>query len=135
VLNILYHMLYRQYINLRHMLTGCMCFACSVISLKCNNPLVTVSHIQLSLLNFEVDLFKWIAMSIAEKVMCKALFLNECLHLNTGFSWFPCVYKQMLRWFPIFQVATTCFSCNPPCLFISNQFRILYRCKITTAIG
>ena len=35
-------------------------------------------------------------------------------HLDTGFSWFPCVYKQMLRWFPRFQVATTCFSCNPP---------------------
>ena len=30
-------------------------------------------------------------------------------HLDTGFSWFPCVYKQMLRWFPTFQVATTCF--------------------------
>jgi len=35
-------------------------------------------------------------------------------HLDTGFSWFPCIYKQMLRWFPTFQVATTCFSCNPP---------------------
>ena len=35
-------------------------------------------------------------------------------HLDTGFSWFPCVYKQMLRWFPKFQVATTCFSCSPP---------------------
>ena len=34
-------------------------------------------------------------------------------HLDTGFSWFPCVYKQMLRWFPRFQVATTCFSCSP----------------------
>ena len=32
----------------------------------------------------------------------------------TGFSWFPFVYKQMLRWFPRFQVATTCFSCSPP---------------------
>ena len=30
-------------------------------------------------------------------------------HLDTGFSWFPSVYKQMLRWFPRFQVATTCF--------------------------
>jgi len=29
-------------------------------------------------------------------------------HLDTGFSRFPCVYKQMLRWFPTFQVATTC---------------------------
>ena len=35
-------------------------------------------------------------------------------HLDTGFSWFPSVYKQMLRWFPKFQVATTCFSCSPP---------------------
>jgi len=30
-------------------------------------------------------------------------------HLETGFSWFPCVYKRMLRWYPNFQVATTCF--------------------------
>ena len=35
-------------------------------------------------------------------------------HLDTGFSWFSCVYKRMLRWFPSFQVATTCLSCNPP---------------------
>jgi len=35
-------------------------------------------------------------------------------HLDTGFSWFPCVYKQMLRRFPRFQVATTWFSCSPP---------------------
>ena len=34
-------------------------------------------------------------------------------HFHTGFSWFPCVYKQMLWWFPRFQVATTCFSCSP----------------------
>ena len=24
-------------------------------------------------------------------------------HLDTGFSWCPCVWKQMLRWFPRFQ--------------------------------
>jgi len=35
-------------------------------------------------------------------------------HFDTGFSWFPCVCKQMLSWFPRFQVATTCFSCSPP---------------------
>jgi len=35
-------------------------------------------------------------------------------HLDTGFSRFPCVYQQMLRWFPKFQVATTYFSCGPP---------------------
>ena len=35
-------------------------------------------------------------------------------HLDTGFSRFPCVYKQMLRRFPTFQVATICFLCSPP---------------------
>ena len=35
-------------------------------------------------------------------------------HLDTGFSWLPCIYKQMFRWLPRFQVATTCFSRSPP---------------------
>jgi hypothetical protein len=35
-------------------------------------------------------------------------------HLDTGFSWFPCVYKRVLRWLPSFQVAITCLSCSPP---------------------
>ena len=35
-------------------------------------------------------------------------------HLDTGFSRFPSVYKQMMRRFPTSQVATTCFSCSPP---------------------
>ena len=45
-------------------------------------------------------------------------------HLDTGFSWFPCVYKRMLRWFPSFQVATTCFSYSPPELI----FLVTYIC-------
>jgi hypothetical protein len=28
-------------------------------------------------------------------------------HLDKGFSWFPRVFKQMLRWFPTLQVAIT----------------------------
>ena len=49
-------------------------------------------------------------------------------HLGTGFSWFPCVYKQMLRWFPRLQVATTCFSCSPPSLnlLVSNFIFYIY---------
>jgi len=35
-------------------------------------------------------------------------------HLDTGFSRFPCVYKQMLTWFPTFQVVTARFSRSPP---------------------
>jgi hypothetical protein len=50
-------------------------------------------------------------------------------HLDTGFSWFPCVFKQMLRWFPTFQVATTCFSCSPPDInLVGNHFHVLYTC-------
>jgi len=44
-------------------------------------------------------------------------------HLGTCFSWFLCVYKRMLRWFPRLQVATGCFSCSPPDLnFLDPYF-------------
>ena len=48
-------------------------------------------------------------------------------HLDTGFSWFRCVYKRMLRWFPSFQVATTCLSCSPPDInFLVTFFLFVY---------
>jgi len=47
-------------------------------------------------------------------------------HLDTGFSWFPCAYKQILRRFPRLQVATTCFSCSPPDLNILVTNFIFY---------
>ena len=48
-------------------------------------------------------------------------------HLGKGFSWFPCVYKQMLRWFPRFQVATACSSCSPSDLnFLNPYFIFMY---------
>ena len=47
-------------------------------------------------------------------------------HLDTCFSWFPCVYKRMLRWFPSFQVATTCFSCSPPDLNFLVTFFFIF---------
>jgi len=57
-------------------------------------------------------------------------------HLDTGFSWFPFVYKRMLKWFPSFQVAATCFSCSPPDLnFLGTFFSYLCTCKINTATG
>ena len=43
---------------------------------------------------------------------------------DTGFSWFPCVYKQMLRWFPTLQVAATCFSSSPLDLNFSDPYFI-----------
>ena len=51
-------------------------------------------------------------------------------HLDTGFSWFPCVYERMLSWFPTFQDATTCFSCSPPDLnSVETDFMFLFTCK------
>jgi len=45
-------------------------------------------------------------------------------YLDTGFSWFPCVYKRMLRWFPRLQVATACFSCSPSDLSLLDPYFI-----------
>jgi hypothetical protein len=57
-------------------------------------------------------------------------------HLDTGFSWFPCVYKRMLRWFPSFQVDTTCLSCSPPDLnFLVTFYSYLCKCKISLPPG
>jgi len=48
-------------------------------------------------------------------------------HLSTGFTWFPYVYKRMLRWFPRLLVATACFSCSPPDLdFFDPYFIFIY---------
>jgi len=47
-------------------------------------------------------------------------------HLDTGFSWFPCLYKRMLRWFPTFQVATTYLSCSPPDLNFLVTFLYIF---------
>ena len=45
-------------------------------------------------------------------------------HLSTGFSWFPSVYKRMLRWFPRPQVAIACFSCSLPDLNVLQPYFI-----------
>ena len=48
-------------------------------------------------------------------------------YLGTTFSWFSCVYKRMLRWFPRLQVATACFSCSPQDLnFLDPYFIFMY---------
>jgi len=51
-------------------------------------------------------------------------------HLDTGFSWFPCVYQRMLWWFPRFQIATTYFLYSPPDLnFLVTFFNICVHVK------
>jgi len=58
-----------------------------------------------------------------------ALYEDLC-NLDTGFSWFPRDYKQTLRWFPSFKVATTRFSCSPPDLnFLVTFFYICVYAK------
>jgi len=45
-------------------------------------------------------------------------------------SWFSCVQKRMLRWFPTFQVAITCFSCSTHDLnFLVTFSSYLCTCK------
>jgi len=41
--------------------------------------------------------------------------------LSTGFSWFPCVYERMLRWFPRLHAAA-CLSCSPPNLHLLDPY-------------
>ena len=51
-------------------------------------------------------------------------------HLGTGFSWFPCVHKGMLRWFPRLQATAECFSFSPPDLkFLDPYFVFMYMCN------
>jgi hypothetical protein len=69
-------------------------------------------------------------------VYCLCNLVADCLlspegpatgHIGTGFSWFPCACKRMLRWFPRLQVATTCFSYSPPDLnFLDPYFIFMY---------
>jgi len=49
-------------------------------------------------------------------------------HLDTGLSWFPCVYKQMLGWLPRYQFASICFSCSPPDLNLLATNFIFFIC-------
>jgi hypothetical protein len=51
-------------------------------------------------------------------------------HFDTGFLCFPRVFEQKLRWFPRFQVATRCFSCNPPGLNYQNESACLKEQKV-----
>jgi hypothetical protein len=50
-------------------------------------------------------------------------------HLDTGLSFFPHVFKQMLSLCPRPHVAPTCFSCSPPDVnLVAKQLHVLYVC-------
>src|SRR5215510_12612172 len=66
--------------------------------------------------------------------------LRPATSIQVLFLGFPVSLKQMLRWFPSFQVATTCFSCSPPDVnLVANNFMFLYTCynhchRVTTQL-
>ena len=85
----------------------CSCLACIVVLVLC----VLLSSYVYLLYYLCITVFTLDAGLLARSQYSEGPATD---HLDTGFSRFPCVYKQMLRRFPTFQVATTCFSCSPP---------------------
>ena len=111
--------LFTFFIGIRRVHFGCacnvntsLCFTSSSLS----RQVLSLHQKQFSLvLSCLVCNCCWLAVCIV--VMCIRCQQSEgpaTGHLDTGFSRFPCAYKQMLRQFPRSQVATTCFSCSPP---------------------
>ena len=95
-------------LNLAHTHTYFYCICISAINFLCicsGSVLCTVM-----LFWFDGRTFPWHKSGLTKFFIA----LSMSCHLDTSFSQFPCVYKQMLRWFPRFQVATTCFSRSPP---------------------
>jgi len=92
-------------------LVNCICLACIVVILY-----VFVYYVCIAVLTLDAEL------------LTRSQYPEGPAtgHLDIGFCWFLCVYKRMLRWFPSFQVATTCFSCSHPDLNILVNFFFIY---------
>ena len=93
----------------------CSCLACIVVVVLCILLLVVLCV----LLSSYVYLLYYVCITVFALdagLLARSQYSEGPAtgHLDTGFSWFLCVYKQMLRRFPTFQVATTCFECSPP---------------------
>jgi hypothetical protein len=122
------HMARIDVVSLMCIFANCLCLAC-IVFILC---VFVVSY---------VYLFYYVciaALTLDAGLLARSQYPEgpETGHLDTGFSWFPCVYKRMLRWFPSFQVATTCLSCSPPDLnFLATFLSYLCTCKLTTATG
>ena len=91
----------------------CSCLACIVVVALC--IVVVVLCILLSYYVYFLYYARIADFTLDAGLLARSQYSEGPVtgHLDTGFSWFPCIYKQMLRWFPRFQVATTCFSCSP----------------------
>jgi hypothetical protein len=92
---------------------------CLIISFICTLPLIGVSlfvYVYFCYLMCIVLLCIDILYTLVAGLLARSQYTESLLtgHHGTGFSWFPCVYKLMLRWFPRLQVATRCFSSSLP---------------------
>jgi hypothetical protein len=99
----------------------CICLACIVVILC----VFVVSYVYLLCLILYLLYYVCIAaFTLHAGLLARSQYpeVPATGHLDTGFSWFPCVYKLMLRWFPSFQVATTCLPCSPPDLIYLITF-------------
>ena len=110
------NILYKQvrYIYLRNSLEAQQIPVARSLQLSCVCVCVLLSYVYL--LCYVRITFFWGGVTLDAGLLATSRYSEGPAtgHLDTGFSWFPCVYKQTLRWFPRFQVATTCFSCSPP---------------------
>ena len=99
-----------QYFLTVVLFTFCTC--CIVRCLVCNVVSCLVCIVVVILCVFVVPCVCIAAFNLDAGLLARSQYSEGPAtgHLDTGFSRFPCAYKQMLRWFPRFQVATTCFS-------------------------
>jgi hypothetical protein len=84
--------------------------------LSCNLLLCVYCCITMCVLLYLLYYVRTAGVTVGAELLARSQYSEgpATSHLDTGFSWFPCVYKQMLRWLLRFQVAITCFSCSPP---------------------
>ena len=80
------------------------CFVCIVVVVLCVLLLVVLCV----LLSSYVYLLYYVCMAVFTLdagLLARSQYSEGPAtgNLDTGYSWFPCVYKQMLRWFPRLQ--------------------------------
>ena len=73
---------------------------CNLMCICCISCVIDVSHVYLLYSLYCCSYLNPGLMARSQNPECPATG-----HVDTDFSWFPCVYKRMLRWFPSFQLS------------------------------
>jgi len=127
--------------NLRVFVVFLMCICCTLMCICCTLCVFVVLLMCICCTSYVYLLYYlcYAVLTLDAGLLARSQYPEDAAtgHPDTGFSRFPYVYKRMLRWFPSFQVATTCLSCSPPDLnFLATFFfPYLCTCNITTATG